>query len=90
MSSTTAAAPAPRHSAPLRLYLEFARVTFLKMLAYRLRYYTGIVTYLVFVAGNAFLFRAVYAGLPEGTSVGGYGVEGIITYCGDDSSDKPL
>ena len=80
MSSTTAAAPAPRHSAPLRLYLEFARVTFLKMLAYRLRYYTGIVTYLVFVAGNAFLFRAVYAGLPEGTSVGGYGVEGIITY----------
>jgi ABC-2 type transport system permease protein len=50
------------------------------MLAYRLRYYTGIVTYLVFVAGNAFLFRAVYAGLPEGASVGGYDVNGIVTY----------
>ncbi|NNE44349.1 MAG: hypothetical protein HKN12_09080 [Gemmatimonadetes bacterium] len=67
-------------AAPLRLYLEFTRVTFLKMLAYRLRYYTGIVTYLVFVAGNAFLFRAVYAALPEGASVGGYDVDGIVTY----------
>ena len=55
-------------TAALRLYGEFTRITFLKMLAYRLRYYTGIVTYLVFVAGNTFLFRAIYAGLPAGAS----------------------
>ena len=41
----------------LTLYLEFTRITFIKMLAYRLRYYTGDVTYVVFVAGNVFLFR---------------------------------
>lgn len=63
-----------------RLYLEFARVTFLKMLAYRLRYYTGVVSYLVFVAGNTFLFRAVYGGLPEGAVIGGYDATNIVTY----------
>lgn len=62
------------------LYLEFARITFLKMLAYRLRYYTGILTYLIFVAGNAFLFRAVYTGLPAGAVVGGYDASAIVTY----------
>ena len=67
-------------TAALRLYGEFTRITFLKMLAYRLRYYTGIVTYLVFVAGNTFLFRAIYAGLPAGASLGGFDVDGIVTY----------
>jgi ABC-2 type transport system permease protein len=66
--------------APLRLYLEFTRITFLKMLAYRLRYYTGVVSYLVFVAGNAFLFRAVYAAMPPGREIGGYDAESIVTY----------
>lgn len=62
------------------LYAEFTRVTFLKMLAYRLRYYTGILSYLVFVAGNTFLFRAIYAGLPEGAAPGGFDVDGVVTY----------
>ncbi|GJM45430.1 MAG: ABC transporter permease [Gemmatimonadota bacterium] len=64
----------------LTLYLEFTRITFIKMLAYRLRYYTGIVTYLVFVAGNAFLFRAIYSGLPEGTVIGGFNEAAVVTY----------
>lgn len=66
--------------ASLGVYLEFTRVTFLKMLAYRLRYYTGILSYLIFVAGNAFLFRAVYAGFPPGHEIGGYDASGIVTY----------
>ena len=67
-------------TAALRLYGEFTRITFLKMLAYRLRYYTGIFTYLVFVAGNTFLFRAIYSGLPADATLGGFDVDGIVTY----------
>jgi ABC-2 type transport system permease protein len=67
-------------TATLALYLEFTRITYLKMLAYRLRYYTGVVSYLIFVAGNTFLYRAVYAGLPEGTVLGGYDESSIVTY----------
>lgn len=66
--------------ATLPLYLEFTRITFLKMLAYRLRYYTGIASYLVFVAGNAFLFRAVFATLPPGSVIGGFDGTSIVTY----------
>ncbi len=67
-------------TAVLTLYAEFTRITFLKMLAYRLRYYTGVASYLIFVAGNTFVFRAVYRGFPEGTEVGGYDATTIITY----------
>lgn len=67
-------------TATLSIYLEFTRITFLKMLAYRLRYYTGIASYLVFVAGNAFLFRAVYASLPDGAVIGGFDRASIVTY----------
>lgn len=67
-------------AASLGVYLEFTRVAFLKMLAYRLRYYTGILSYLIFVAGNAFLFRAVYAGFEPGTEIGGYDADSIVTY----------
>jgi ABC-2 type transport system permease protein len=67
-------------AAALPIYLEFTRVAFLKLLAYRLRYYTGIASYLVFVAGNTFLYRAIYASLPEGASIGGYDAQAIVTY----------
>jgi ABC-2 type transport system permease protein len=67
-------------TAALTLYSAFTRITFLKMLAYRLRYYTGVVTYLVFVAGNTFLFRAVYSGFPEGAEIGGFDARSIVTY----------
>jgi ABC-2 type transport system permease protein len=61
-------------------YLEFTRMTFLQMLAYRLRYYTGVVTYLVFVAGNTALYHAMYAGLPQEKSIGGFSLPEILTY----------
>ena len=43
------------------LYEAFIRNSFLKMLAYRLRYYTGIITYLLFVSVYYFIWSAVYA-----------------------------
>ena len=65
------------------LYLSFARLSFLKFLAYRLRYYTGILTYTIFVAGNYFLFTAVYESRPEGIEaarIGGLGLQQMISY----------
>ena len=57
MSSPVAlSAPGPfgRDETPLvhmaRIYAEFVRVGFVNTLAYRLRYYTGIVTYFIYVS----------------------------------------
>ena len=68
--------------ATLRLYLGFVRLAFLKFLAYRLRYYTGVISYTIFVAGNAYLYRALYASRPEtGTvEIGGLTLVEMITY----------
>ncbi|MBD3220095.1 daunorubicin ABC transporter permease [bacterium] len=69
-------------AATLRLYVGFVRLAFLKFLAYRLRYYTGVVSYTVFVAGNAYLYRALYASRPEaaGAEIGGLTLAEMITY----------
>ena len=40
------------------VYRAFIRTAFLNMLAYRLRYFTGIVTYLLFVS-HYFYYRAL-------------------------------
>ncbi|MBU0742732.1 ABC-2 family transporter protein [bacterium] len=69
--------------ATLGLYVQFMRLAFLKFLAYRLRYYTGVVTYTIFVAGNYFLFSALYASRPEGADaalIGGLTLAQMITY----------
>ena len=42
-------------------YLWLMRLTFLKLMAYRLRYLTGIATYGVFVGGQYALWQAVFA-----------------------------
>jgi ABC-2 type transport system permease protein len=62
---------------PLRIYLEFARVAFLKILAYRLRYYTGIVTYFVNVSVYYFIWKAVFA---AGERMAGYDMAQMVTY----------
>jgi len=83
---TTAAQLAPWRRdrlASLQLYLGFVRLAFLKFLAYRLRYYTGVVSYTIFVAGNAYLYRALFASRPEmaGTvEIGGFTLPEMITY----------
>jgi ABC-2 type transport system permease protein len=69
--------------ATLGLYLQFARLAFLKFLAYRLRYYTGVVSYTIFVAGNYFLYTALFASRPEGAEaarIGGLTLGQMVTY----------
>lgn len=70
-------------AASLGLYGHFVRLAFLKFLAYRLRYYTGVVSYTIFVAGHYYLYRALYAGrAAEGldATIGGLTVRETITY----------
>lgn len=62
---------------PILIYFEFARAAFLKILAYRLRYFTGIVTYFVNVSVYYFIWKAIYSASP---SVAGYDMAQIVTY----------
>ncbi len=59
------------------VYFEFARVAFLKILAYRLRYFTGIITYFLNVSVYYFIWSAIYS---SNTSVAGYDLAQIVTY----------
>jgi ABC-2 type transport system permease protein len=58
-------------------YYEFARIAFVKMLAYRLRYVTGIVTYFLNVTVYYFIWRAIYSNSPN---VAGFDLRQIVTY----------
>ena len=62
--------------------MGFVRLAFLKFLAYRLRYYTGVVSYTIFVAGNAYLYQALFASRPEAADaqIGGLTLPEMITY----------
>ncbi|MCZ2154097.1 MAG: ABC-2 family transporter protein [Bryobacterales bacterium] len=44
--------------------LEFGKIGFVNMLAFRLRYYTGILTYFINVSVYYFIWRAIYASDP--------------------------
>ena len=59
------------------IYYEFARMAFLKILAYRLRYFTGIVTYFVNVSVYYYIWKAIYGG---SANVAGYNLKQILTY----------
>jgi ABC-2 type transport system permease protein len=55
----------------------------MEFLAYRLRYYTGVVSYTIFVAGNYYLYTALFQSRPEADGavrLGGLTVEQMITY----------
>jgi ABC-2 type transport system permease protein len=62
-----------------RVYLEFARVGFINTLAYRLRYYTGIVTYFIYVSVYYFIWKAIYA---HSTAIEGFDFANLLTYIG--------
>lgn len=64
----------------LPVYSAFVRTAFLNMLAYRMRYFTGIITYLLFVSVNYFIWQAVYAGSPVGYTINGYSFSEMVTY----------
>jgi ABC-2 type transport system permease protein len=60
-----------------RASLPFARIGFLNMLAYRARYYVGVLTYLFNVAVYYFIWRAVFVHSP---AVLGLSLPEMITY----------
>ncbi|HMD99094.1 MAG TPA: ABC-2 family transporter protein [Terriglobia bacterium] len=60
-----------------RTYGEFARVGFVNTLAYRLRYYTGIVTYFIYVSVYYFIWRAIYE---HSAKIEGFDFAQILTY----------
>ncbi len=61
-------------------YLSFIRLSFLSILTYRLRYYTGIVTYTLFVAVNYFIWKAIYTSNTSDTTINGFTLSEMITY----------
>jgi ABC-2 type transport system permease protein len=63
----------------LRLYFEFARVGFVNTLAFRLRYYTGIVTYFIYVSVYYFIWKAIYQ---QNASIEGFDFAHMLTYIG--------
>lgn len=60
------------------VHFPFIRNAFLAMLAYRLRYYTGIITYLVFVSVHYFIWRAVFANSDR--VIHGFTFQEMVTY----------
>lgn len=72
-------------SQTLAPYREFSRVGFVNILAFRLRYYTGILTYLINVTVYYFIWNAVYspsAGIigTGGPVIAGYSLPQMLTY----------
>jgi len=80
--TTTALKPWQRGTAATwGLYGKFIRLAFLKFLAYRLRYYTGVISYTVYVAGFYFLYSALFASkVDDSSTIGGLTLQEMITY----------
>jgi len=85
MPAVEISSPTPRkgHSSSIgkvaRLYWAFARVGFINTLAFRLRYYTGIVTYFIYVSVYYFIWKAIYQ---HSTSIEGFDFAHLLTYIG--------
>ncbi|MGH9776443.1 MAG: ABC transporter permease [Candidatus Acidiferrales bacterium] len=63
--------------AALAPYREFARVGFVNILAFRMRYFTGVITYLLNVTVYFFIYRAVFS---SGQTIAGYNLGQMVTY----------
>ena len=61
----------------LRTYAAFVRMGFVNTLAYRLRYYTGIVTYFIYVSVYYFIWKAIFA---HSARIEGFDFSQILTY----------
>jgi ABC-2 type transport system permease protein len=59
------------------VYAEFIRMGFVNTLAYRLRYYTGIITYFIYVSVYYFIWKAIYA---NSASIEGFDFGHMLTY----------
>lgn len=58
-------------------YLDFVRIRFLMMLAYRVNYYSGIVIYAINIGAYYFMWKAIYG---SAETLGGFTVEQMTTY----------
>ena len=65
-------------SQSLRNYLEYSRIGFVNILAFRLRYYTGVATYLINVTVYYFIWKALYA--TDAEFARGFSFEDMVTY----------
>ncbi|HWG58840.1 MAG TPA: ABC-2 family transporter protein [Candidatus Acidoferrales bacterium] len=61
----------------LATYLEYSRIGFVNILAFRLRYFTGIVTYVLNVTIYYFIWSAVFR---SGHTIAGYNLAQMLTY----------
>ena len=85
---TLAAAPSARAASPpgshiitsFLPYWHIARLTLLRLMAYRMRFVTGIATYAIFVGGQFFIWKAIFAARGEGAEIGGLGLAQLTTY----------
>jgi ABC-2 type transport system permease protein len=79
---STAPHPLAASRTPLRAllttYREFARIGFVNILAFRMRYYTGILTYLINVTVYYFIWRAVFS--QAAGPIAGFSLPQILTY----------
>ena len=58
-------------------YLDFIRIRFLMMLAYRVNYYSGIVIYAINIGAYYFFWQAIYG---EQKTLAGFTVAQMTTY----------
>ena len=63
----------------MQVFFQYIKLSFLKMLAYRLRYYTGILTYLLFVSVHYFIWKAIYQNDYQKV-INGFTLSEMVTY----------
>lgn len=64
----------------LRPYLAMARTSFLNLLAYRTRYFVGVLTYFFNVTVWYYIWKALFSQAPPGTRLGGFTFPQMLTY----------
>lgn len=62
----------------MKVYTSLIRLRFLTMLAYRLNYFSGILTYVIYVGAYFFLYRAMFSG--GAANLGGFSPTQMTTY----------
>lgn len=63
----------------MKIYTSLIRLRFLTMLAYRLNYFSGVLTYVIYIGAYYFLYRAMFHG-GAGQSLAGFSPEQMTTY----------
>lgn len=58
-------------------YIEYLRLSFQSLLAYRTNYVIGVLTYLIHVAVYFFIYKALYSG---GGNINNYSLNDMVTY----------